>query len=154
MSLLNNIAQHVLDVHAGDNWTEVTIQQTLQDVTFREAALVTPASPNSIAMLLHHLTFYNEVVLQRLLDIYHPIPQSNGFDMRPVTSEEAWQQLQHKNLQSAHALAEGILQFPVSRLFELTANGKTTYYKNLHGIAEHAHYHLGQMVILKKLIRA
>lgn len=153
MSLLNHIAQHVLDVHKGDNWTEVNIQNTLQDVSLREATTVTPASPNTIAMLLHHLTFYNEVVLQRLLDIYTAIPQSNGFDVPALHSEEEWQQLQHRNLQSAHALAEGILQFPEQRLFELTASGKTTFYKNLHGIAEHAHYHLGQMVILKKLIR-
>lgn len=154
MNLLNHIAQHVLDVHKGDNWTEVNIQNTLQDVSLREATTVTPASPNSIAMLLHHLTFYNEIVLQRLLDIYTPIPQSNGFDMPALQSEEEWRQLQYKNLQSAHALADGILQFPAGRLFELTANGKTTFYKNLHGIAEHAHYHLGQMVILKKLIRS
>lgn len=154
MSLLNNIAVHILDVHMGDNWTEVNIQKTLEDVSFEEAVRVTPISPNSMAMLLHHLTFYNEVVLQRLLDLYIPIPQSNGFDLTPVTSEEQWQRLQHKNLQSAHALAEGILQFPINRLFELTANGKTTFYKNLHGVAEHAHYHLGQITMLKKLIRS
>jgi len=154
MNLLNHIAQHVLDVHRGDNWTEVNIQNTLQDVLLHEATTITPASPNSIAMLLHHLTFYNEIVLQRLLDIYTAIPQSNGFEIPALDSEEDWQRLQHRNLQSANALAEGILQFPEQRLFELTANGKTTFYKNLHGIAEHAHYHLGQMVILKKLIRA
>ncbi|BAV09844.1 DinB superfamily protein [Filimonas lacunae] len=152
MSLLKNIAQHVLDVHLGDNWTDVNIKDTLKGVTYKEAISITIASPNSIAMLLHHLTFYNEVVLQRLLDIYEPIPQSNGFDMPRITTEEGWQQLQHKNRQSAHALAEGILQFPEERLFELTANGQTTFYKNLHGVVEHAHYHLGQIVILKHLV--
>lgn len=153
MSLLTNIARHVLDVHIGGNWTEADIKETLKDVTWKEAVTVTIASPNSIAMLLHHLTFYNEVVLQRLLDIYEPIPDTNGFDVPHIITEDAWLQLKHKNLQSAHALAEGVLQFPEERLFELTANGKTTFYDNLHGIAEHAHYHLGQIVILKRLVR-
>lgn len=154
MSLLKNIAQHVLEVHEGDNWTEVTIKDTLQDVSLREAVTITIASPNSIAALLYHLTFYNEVVLQRLLGIYEAIPSSNGFDLPVLSSEESWQKLKDNNLQSAHKLSEGILLFPEDRLFDLTANGGSTYYKNLHGIAEHAHYHLGQMVILKKLIRA
>ena len=26
------------------------------------------------------------------------------------------------------------------------------YYRNLHGIIEHTHYHLGQIVILKKIV--
>ena len=27
-----------------------------------------------------------------------------------------------------------------------------TYYRNLHGLIEHTHYHLGQIVITKKMI--
>jgi hypothetical protein len=154
MSLLKHIAQHVLDVHEGDNWTEVNIKNTLQDVSFEQALLVTPVSPNSIAMLVHHLAFYNEVVLQRLLGSFPPIPPSNGFDAPIVSSESQWQDLQQKLFISAHALAEGILQFPEDRLFDITAAGYNTAYKNLHGIAEHAHYHLGQIVILKNWHRS
>lgn len=149
MSLLTHIAQHVLDVHEGDNWTEVNIKNTLADITCEQAMQVTAVSPNSIAMLVHHLAFYNEIVLQRLLGTFPPIPPSNGFDAPIVDSEEKWQELQLKLFQSARALADGILQFNEDQLFELPATGFNTPYKNLHGIAEHAHYHLGQIVILK-----
>ena len=27
-----------------------------------------------------------------------------------------------------------------------------SYYRNLHGIIEHSHYHLGQIVLIKKII--
>jgi hypothetical protein len=29
-----------------------------------------------------------------------------------------------------------------------------SYYRNLHGIVEHTHYHLGQIVLVKKIIQA
>ena len=29
-----------------------------------------------------------------------------------------------------------------------------TYYRNFHGLIEHAHYHLGQIVLIKKLVAA
>ncbi|MDQ1090003.1 hypothetical protein QE390_004607 [Siphonobacter sp. SORGH_AS 1065] len=28
-----------------------------------------------------------------------------------------------------------------------------TYYRNLHGMIEHTHYHLGQIVLIKKILR-
>ena len=29
-----------------------------------------------------------------------------------------------------------------------------TYYENIQGVIEHLHYHLGQIVVVKKIIRA
>lgn len=154
MSLLTHIAQHLVDVHEGDNWTEVNIKNTLQDLTYEQAAMVTPISPNSIAMLVHHLAFYNEVVQQRLLGAYPPIPPSNGFDVPILNSEAQWQELQLKLFTSARSLADSILHYSEDKLFEMPPTGYNTPYKYLHGLTEHAHYHLGQMVILKNWHRS
>ncbi|MBN9296380.1 MAG: hypothetical protein J0I41_05175 [Filimonas sp.] len=147
------LAQHIIDVHEGDNWTEIDIKGTLEDVSFEEAITVIPASPNSIAMLVHHLTFYSNKVHERLQGIYNAIPASNGFEMPPVKSEKDWKKLKADNLRAANSLANEVKIFPLEQLFELTASGSSTYYKNVQGIIEHAHYHLGQMVLLKKIIR-
>jgi len=66
---------------------------------------------------------------------------------------ESWEDLKERSIYSANQLAEAVIKFPEDRLFELTITGHSTYYKMLHGVAEHAHYHLGQIVLLKKLIR-
>ncbi len=153
MKLTHFIAQHITEAHEGSNWTEVNIKDTLQDVSYKEAIQFTNASPNSIAMLLYHLTFYNDVVLQRLNGINPVINEANGFDLPPLKDEEEWMQLKEANLKSAHELAEAIENFPEQKLHELTITGSSTYYKNLHGIAEHAHYHLGQIVLLKNIIK-
>jgi hypothetical protein len=43
---------------------------------------------------------------------------------------------------------------PDAKLTEYFSEEKYgNWYRNLHGIIEHAHYHLGQIVLLKKLIR-
>jgi len=73
--------------------------------------------------------------------------------MAPITSEADWEKLKADNLRSAQSLANEVKNFPLEQLFEMTATGSSTYYKNVQGIIEHAHYHLGQMVLLKNIIR-
>ncbi|MDH7462916.1 DinB family protein [Chitinophagaceae bacterium 26-R-25] len=154
MKLQQLIAQHILDVHNGVNWTEVNIADTLKDVSFEMAVKQTKASKNTIASLLYHLTFYNDVMLKRLKGKPPVINDANGFDMPPLSDEAAWLELKEKNMASANALAEAIQHIPDEKLFEPILPGFSQTYKSLHGIAEHAHYHLGQMVLLKNLIRS
>ncbi|HRH47692.1 MAG TPA: DinB family protein [Panacibacter sp.] len=153
MKLTELIAGHIVAVYEGGNWTEVNIKDTLADVGYKEATTVTEASYNTIAALLHHLSFYNDIVMQRLSGANPVINEANGFDMPAIKNEEDWLKLKERNLQSAHQLADAVSQFPDEHLNELTATGHATHYKTLHGITEHAHYHLGQIVLLKKLIR-
>lgn len=152
MKITELIAQHITEVFEGDNWTDVNIKDTLQDVDYREATTVTKASYNTIAALLHHLGFYNEIVSMRLLGINPEIDEINGFNVPAIKNEQDWQQLKDAAFASAHNLADAVRKFPEEQLNDLTVTGHSTYYKTLHGIAEHAHYHLGQIVLLKKLI--
>ncbi|HRI22656.1 MAG TPA: DinB family protein [Panacibacter sp.] len=153
MKLTELIAQHITEVHEGGNWTEVNIKDTLADVTYKEATAVTKASYNTIAALLHHLSFYNDIVMQRLSGENPVINEANGFDVPAIKNEEDWAKLKERNHQSGKQLAEAVSRFPEEKVFELTATGHSTHYKTLHGITEHAHYHLGQIVMLKKLAR-
>jgi uncharacterized damage-inducible protein DinB len=153
MKITEFIAQHITEVHEGGNWTEVNIKDTLADVGYEEATTVTRASYNTVAALVHHLSFYNDVVIQRLSGNDPDISESNGFDMAEIKNENDWIQLKKRNTQSAQQLASAVREFPEGKIFELTVTGHATHYKTLHGVIEHAHYHLGQIVLLKKLIR-
>jgi hypothetical protein len=153
MTTAEHIAQHLLDVHEGGNWTEVDIMSTLKDVTFQEAITVTPASVNTIATILHHITFYNIIVRERLKGIGIEIPESNGFDMQPLTSDKDWKNLRAENIKSAHELADGMRLVDEAKLHQPIIEGQSTFYKNMQGCLEHIHYHLGQIILLKNLIR-
>jgi hypothetical protein len=54
---------------------------------------------------------------------------------------------------SAAELADIIGNIDEERLFQPIVPGHSSIYKNVQGTVEHIHYHLGQIVILKKLIR-
>jgi hypothetical protein len=46
-------------------------------------------------------------------------------------------------------------QLPEARLWDDFSNGKYgNYYRNITGIIEHLHYHLGQIVLIKKMLTA
>jgi uncharacterized damage-inducible protein DinB len=153
MKITELIAQHITEVFEGGNWTEVNIKDTLADVSYKEATTVTRASSNTIASLVHHLSFYNDVVMQRLSGIDPVIGEANGFDVAPIENENDWLKLKERNMLSAQQLVSAVREFPEVKVFEVTVTGHSTYYKTLHGIAEHAHYHLGQIVLLRKLTR-
>ena len=153
MEITALIAQHIIDVHEGDNWTDVNIENTLKDVSFQEAVTQTPASVNTIASILYHITFYNENMLERLQGKVPHINDANGFDMPELKDGAAWEELKERNIASARRLAEASLNVPLSKLDQPILPGYSSIYKSLHGIAEHGHYHLGQIVLLKNLIR-
>lgn len=154
MNVREEIARHLLQVHEGGNWTEVSVRETLADVTPAEATRHTAGSPNTIAALLRHLTFWNRVMARRAQGQPTAIGPANGFDGPDPATEADWQTLQADNLRSAQELAAAIRAVPAERLAEPILAGYSTAYYNLQGAVEHVHYHLGQLVILKHLVRA
>ncbi len=153
MKVAEQIAQHLIDVHEGDNWTEVNIRNTLSDVSIEEAKPITAISANSIAALLHHITFYSNIIIERLKGNDREIGEANGFDVPPLQGEADWLQLKEENMRAAHNLATVIRQLPDEKLHEPILPGKASVYKTLHGVIEHAHYHLGQIVLIKKCLK-
>ncbi|MDQ2752730.1 MAG: DinB family protein [Bacteroidota bacterium] len=154
MKITSLIAQHLLDVHEGNNWTEVSLADVLKDTTLEEATTLTSASPNTIASLLHHITYWNRAMVQRIAGNNVMIDEYNGFDLPELITEDDWLQLQVDNNLSSHELAVAILNFDNAKLEEPLVNGGSSAYKNMQGAVEHVHYHLGQMMILKKLVKA
>lgn len=148
------IAQHVLDVHTGGNWTEVDLAHTLADVTLAEAGTCTPASPNTIAALVRHLTYWNRVLARRAHGQATTIDSANGFAAGPPLYTEAdWQELLADLQASGRELAAAVAAVPEAQLPATILPGYSSTYQNLQGAVEHLHYHLGQLVILKNLVR-
>lgn len=73
--------------------------------------------------------------------------------MAPITSQEDWDQLRQKAYRDAERFAELIEQMSEEKLFSGFVMEKYgNYYRNLLVMIEHSYYHLGQIVLLKKLI--
>ena len=76
-----------------------------------------------------------------------------SFDHPPVLSEEDWEKLLDKTWKDAERFASLVEQLPENKLWEIFSDEKYgNYYRNIHGVIEHNHYHLGQIVLIKKML--
>lgn len=152
MNLPAQIAKHLREVHFGGNWTSVNLKDTLADVTWQQATTQVH-SFNTIACLVFHLNYYVSAVLKVLQGESLTAKDQFSFDLPPIQSQEDWEQLLSKTWADAETFASLIEALPQSKLEEdFTDKKYGSYYRNLHGIIEHCHYHLGQIVLLKKLL--
>lgn len=152
MNLSQQIAKHFRDVHYGGNWTAVNLQQTLSDVTWQQAT-TRLHSLNTIAVLVFHINYYVSAMLKVLQGEALNAHDKYSFDLAPINSQQEWEQLLNKLWTDANSFAALVEQLPESKLAENFADEKYgNYFRNLLGVIEHSHYHLGQIVLIKKLL--
>jgi uncharacterized damage-inducible protein DinB len=146
------IAQNLHHVYYGDNWTDVSIADTLNKISYQQAIQKTNASDNTIAALVNHLWFWNTIILQRMNGKNPSVPAQNGMDVPAISNEQQWHELVVKLKSSFDELIDAVRNFPADKLDDLVKDRTTSIGFNLLGIVEHAHYHLGQIIVLKNLV--
>lgn len=153
MTVSTQLAKSIRDFYNGGNWTGVNLKETLTDITWQEA--ITKVSDlNTIAMLVFHINYYVDAVLGVLRGGPLKASDKYSFDLQPLTSDDDWQKLKEYVFSQAELLATELEKLDERTLSEVFSDEKYgTYFRNVAGVVEHAHYHLGQIVIIKKMIR-
>jgi len=154
MTTTAQIAKHFREVHTGGNWTWVNLKDTLEGINWQQATTKVH-SFNTIATLVFHINYYTSVVLKVLNGAPLDASDKFSFDLPPITCEEDWQQLKDKTFSEAEQFATRLEALPDDTLWQDFFEGKYgNYFRNMLGIIEHTHYHLGQITLLKKLVTA
>jgi hypothetical protein len=152
MSLTGQIAKLLRDVHFGGNWVASSLKEHLADVTWEQATTSVYAL-NSIATLVFHMNYYLNAVSGMLERNELTAKHKYSLEATPVTNEQDWQQMLDKTWADAEKFAKLIEQLPEEKLWETFFEDKYgNYYRNIHGVIEHCHYHLGQIVLIKKVL--
>lgn len=152
MQLSQQVAKHFREVYFGGNWTSVNLKEVLSGLSWQEATL-SVHSANSIAALVFHMNYFVCAVLNVMKGGQLDAHDKFSFDLPPVKSQSDWEQLFEKTFTDATEFAKLAEQMPDERLVKDFAGSKYgSYFRNILGIIEHNHYHLGQIVILKKII--
>ena len=152
MNLTYQIAKHFRDVLFGGNWTSSNLKDQLADVTWQQATTQV-YDFNTIVALVYHMNYFVSVVLKVLQGAPLDAHDKYSFDYPPVVSQEDWEKILDKTWTDAEEFAILIEKLPESKLWEDFSDKKYgNYYRNIHGIIEHIHYHLGQIVLIKKII--
>ncbi|MFI5129343.1 MAG: DUF1572 domain-containing protein [Chitinophagales bacterium] len=152
MNLTGQIAKHFREIHFGGNWTSVNLKDNLADLTWQQATTQV-YSFNTIAALVFHINYFVDAALKVLQGNALDAHDKYSFDLPPIRSQEDWQNLLDKTYTDAENFARLVEQLPESKLWEdFTDKKYGNYYNNIHGIIEHNHYHLGQIVLIKKIL--
>ena len=152
MTTPHQLAKHLRDFYNGGNWTAVNLKDTLEGITWQQA--VTKVHDfNTIAMLLFHINYYVDAVIKVFEGDKLKASDKYAFDVQPINSDSDWQQLKSHVFKQAEVFARLIETMDEKKLPEVFEDQKYgTYYRNIAGIIEHAHYHLGQIMLIKKIL--
>lgn len=157
MNKMNNpkqLAKHLHEVYFGGNWTWVNLQDTLKDVTAQEATTKIDDF-NTILSLVYHIHYFVEAIAKVLNNQELDSNDKLSFNHPPIFTQDQWVAFQEMVFESAHNICKKIEELEEGRLSEIFVKEKYgTYYRNILGLIEHTHYHLGQIVILIKLLKA
>jgi hypothetical protein len=108
---------------------------------------------NTIAVLTQHILYYiagiNNVFEGGTLDIRDQF----SFDFPAIKSQHDWENILNTLWNDAEKFAVFVENLPDNQLSEAFVDQKYgTYQRNIDGMIEHCYYHLGQIVLLKKMI--
>lgn len=151
MTLSQQLAKHIRGVYTGGNWTAVNLKDTLADVSFEQATHRIEGI-HSILSLTFHIGYFvagtNNVLRGGPLEIR----DKYSFDHPTVKNEKAWRAFVEQTLAEGEAFADLVERLsPEVLLQDFTDAKYGTYQSNMLGTIEHNHYHLGQIVVLKKM---
>ncbi|WEK68997.1 MAG: DUF1572 family protein [Candidatus Chryseobacterium colombiense] len=153
MSSTSQLAKRFREVLLDGLWIANTnFKDQLSDVTW-EQATTKIGSLNTIAMLTFHINYY----IAGLVNVFEggdlEIRDKYSFDLPSIQSQEEWEELLNKLWMDSEKFAALLEQMPDSKMNEVFVDEKYgTYLRNIDGMIEHAYYHLGQIILIKRLL--
>lgn len=150
----NHLAAHLRQVYFGGNWSAVNLKEQLSDVTWQEA-IAEVHEVNSILKLTYHMAYYVDVMQEVFKG--NPLNAKDiwSFEHPKVEGKDDWEKVKEKVWGDAEMLAQLIETLPEEKLWAVFHDPKYgNFHRNILGVIEHLHYHLGQIVIVKKILRS
>jgi hypothetical protein len=152
MNTSTQIAKHLREVFFGGNWTYSNVKDNLAGLTYIQANTQVH-NLNTIAMLTFHIGYYVTAIIKVLEGGPLEAHDKYSFKLPPIQSQQEWDRLVDNLFAEVETLAKLVEQLPEEKWEEPFDTGKYgTYYRNLHGLIEHTHYHLGQIALVRKMV--
>ena len=108
---------------------------------------------NSISMLAQHIHYYIFGIKNVFLGGHLEIRDKFSFEFPEIKSQNEWENFLIKFWSDAEAFALLIENMTDQKLRTYFVDEKYgTYIRNIDGMIEHSYYHLGQIVLLKKIL--
>lgn len=149
------LANRLREVYLDGTWIANTNYRQQLEKTDWTVAVRQVGSLNSIALLAQHIHYYINGVKQVLEGGSLDLRDQFSFTFPVIENADQWQQFLGRFFKDAEALASLVEQLPAGKLKESFVDPKYgTYERNLEALIEHGYYHLGQVVLICKFLKA
>ncbi|ATN07427.1 DUF1572 domain-containing protein [Chryseobacterium indologenes] len=154
MNSASQLSKRFREVLLDGLWIANTnFKDQLSDVTWQQAVTKID-SLNTIAMLTFHIDYYIAGIVHVFEGGELEIKDKFSFDLPAIDSQIQWDDLRNKLWVDSEKFAALLEQMPDSKLDEVFVDEKYgTYQRNIEGMIEHSYYHLGQITLIKKLVK-
>ena len=153
MKATNEMAKRFREVILNGTWVANTNYKQQLTGSNWETATAQLNGLNTIAMLVQHVHYYIKGVKNAFKGGGLTIKDMYSFDFPPIGSQDEWEKILIQFFNDAEAFASLIEAMPEDKLKAVFVEEKYgTYQRNIDGIIEHSYYHLGQIVLLKKMV--
>lgn len=147
------IAHRFREVILNGTWIANTnFKDQLADLDW-EIATKKVDSLNTIAVLAQHINYYISGILNVFNDGTLDIKDQFSFDFPKMESQEQWESFLNKFWMDSEYFATLVEQMSEDKLNDVFVDQKYgTYRRNIEAMIEHSYYHLGQIVLIKKML--
>ena len=153
MKNTSNLASRFREIILNGTWVANTNYKDQLSGLNYEIAITKFDSLNTISVLAQHIHYYINGVKNVFNGGNLEIKDSYSFNFSPIETQQEWELFLSKFWNDAVEFATLIEQMPEERLNQVFMEEKYgTYQRNIDGMIEHCYYHLGQIVLIKKLI--
>jgi uncharacterized damage-inducible protein DinB len=146
------LANRLREVLLNGKWIANTnFKEQLEGLDMK-SALTRVGKLHTTAELVFHINYY----LAGLLDVFRGgqllIRDKFSFDLPEIKTEDDWVGLKETFISNAIAFSDAVETMEDAKLDQPFVDEQYgTYLRNIEGVIEHSYYHLGQVVLLRKL---
>lgn len=147
------LADQIRRAFWGESWHGPSVREALADVSAEDAAARPIVGAHSIWEIVLHLTGGYRLVLRRVDGERAQLAPEEEWPPVAEAGSEAWRESQRSLEQLNQQLQNAVRAFPVERLSQEMGSEYPAYVQFC-GAPQHDVYHAGQIILLKKALRA
>ena len=151
MNEIERIVDQLRRAFEGNAWSGPSVLEILAGIAPEQAGAKPIPGAHSIWENVLHIGTDEDVVRRRLLgEVIVELSPDQDWPPAPEPTADGWTQALSDLTRSYQRLLETVATLAPERLEEMVPGMGYSVYVMLHGVAQHALYHAGQIAILKK----
>lgn len=153
MTTSEQLANRLREVILNGTWIANTnFKDQLENLDWKIATRKLPQL-NSIAIIAQHVHYYVDGIKNVFINGKLEIRDKYSFDFPSITSQTEWEAFQNKFWNDTEKLAQLVEKMTDEELDLYFVEEKYgSYLRSIDGMIEHSYYHLGQVVLIKKMM--